>query len=100
MKGDSRFKSEFSCMDSYEAEKLSSIFSLQKDNTLFVTEIVKTIGPEVVVRLKDGSHHSILLKDEKNAFQLSVFFQKLVESRGIVSDTNYNENRAVIYWEG
>ena len=100
MKEGSKFKSEFSCMDSYEAEKLSSIFSLQKDNTLFVTEIVKTIGSEVVVRLKDGSHHSIMLEDEKNAFQLSVFFQKLAESKGIILDTSYSDNKAVIHWEG
>ena len=58
---------KFICEDNYEAEKLSSIFTLQKDNSLYVIEIVKVIENEVIVKLKDGSHHSILFKDPKNA---------------------------------
>ena len=33
----------------YEAEKLTSIFALQKDNTLFVSNIVRIIDNEVIV---------------------------------------------------
>lgn len=91
-------KSEFRCLDTYEAEKLSSIFSKQKDDTLFVSEIAKIIGSEVVVRLEDGSHHSILLKDEENAFQLSVFFRNLKETNGIISETIFNDDKAIIIW--
>ncbi|MDF0679604.1 MAG: hypothetical protein P0116_01410 [Candidatus Nitrosocosmicus sp.] len=43
-------KFKFICEDSYEAEKLASIFTPQKDNSLFVSNIVKTIGNEVVVK--------------------------------------------------
>jgi hypothetical protein len=99
MNNKSNFRSEFDCLDSYEAEKLSSIFSMQKGNTLFVSEIVKTIGSEVVVRLKDGSHHSILLKDKNNAYQLSVFFKDLVENKGLILNTNYNQDKAIIFWK-
>jgi hypothetical protein len=66
---------KFVCEDSYEADKLSSIFSLQKDDSLFITEIVKVISNEVVVKLKDGSHHSILFKDHRNAQMLKDMFQ-------------------------
>jgi hypothetical protein len=91
-------KSEFLCLDSYEAEKASSIFSKQKDDTLFVSEIVKIIGSEAVVRLNDGSHHSILLKDEENAFHLSVFFMNLKETKGKISETVFNDDRVTILW--
>ena len=91
-------KIEFLCLDSYEAEKASSIFSKQKDDTLFVSEIVKIIGSEAVVRLNDGSHHSILLKDEENAFKLSVFFRNLKETNGNISETLFNDDRVTILW--
>jgi len=91
-------KTEFLCLDSYEAEKASSIFSKQKDDTLFVSEIVKIIGSEAVIRLNDGSHHSILLKDEENAFKLSVFFRNLKETNGNISETIFNDDRVTILW--
>ena len=86
-------------MDTYEAEKISGIFSKQKDDTLFISELVKIIGSEVVVRLNDGSHHSILLKDEENAFQLSVFFRNLKETNGNISETIFNDDRVIILWD-
>jgi hypothetical protein len=68
---------KFICEDRYEAEKLSSIFTLQKDNSLFVTGIVKVIENEVVVKLKDGSHHSILFEDRNNALMLKKMFKEI-----------------------
>ena len=82
-------KFEFICQDSYEAEKLTSIFALQKDATLFVSNIVRIIDNEVVVRLKDGSHHSIMFKDEINACKLEQFFKELLLQKGQVTDTKY-----------
>ena len=91
-------KVEFICLDTYEAEKLSSIFSKQRDETLFVYEIAKVIGSEVIVRLRDGSHHSIMFKDEKNALELVVFFRNLTQNNGIILDTSYTEDRVIILW--
>ncbi|WP_148686458.1 hypothetical protein [Candidatus Nitrosocosmicus hydrocola] len=91
-------KSEFTCLDSYEAEKLSSIFSKQKDDKLFVKEIVKIVESEVVVRLNDGSHHSILFKDKTNALKLSFFFKNLIQNNGIISETGYCDDKAFIFW--
>jgi acetylornithine deacetylase/succinyl-diaminopimelate desuccinylase-like protein len=80
---------KFICQDSYEAEKLSSIFTPQKDNSLFVSKIVKTIDNEVVVKLKDGSHHSIMFRDEINSHKLEQFFEELLSRKGQVTDAKY-----------
>ena len=80
---------KFICQDSYEAEKLTSIFALQKDNTLFASNIVRIIDNEVVVKLKDGSHHSIMFKDEINSYKLEQFFKELLSRNGRVTDTKY-----------
>ena len=82
-------KYKFICQDSYEAEKLTSIFALQKDNTVFVSNIVRIIDNEVIVKLKDGSHHSIMFKDDMNSYKLEQFFKELLSRKGHVTGTNY-----------
>ena len=82
-------KYKFICQDSYEAEKLTSIFALQKDNTLFISDIVRIIDNEVVVKLKDGSHHSILFKDDINSYKLEQFFKELLSRKSRVIGTSY-----------
>lgn len=89
-------KYKFICQDSYEAEKLTSIFALQKDNTLFISNIVRIIDNEVVVKLKDGSHHSILFKDNTNSYKLEQFFKELLTRKGRVTGTNYVDDVAFI----
>jgi hypothetical protein len=87
---------KFICEDRYEAEKLSSIFSVQKDDALFVTEIVKVIDNELIVKLKDGSHHSILFKDPHNALMLKKIFTELSLTKKKVISTYYTGNEMVI----
>lgn len=87
---------KFICEDSYEAGKLSSIFTLQKDNSLFVIEIVKVIENEAVVKLKDGSHHSILFKDSDNALMLKKMFTELSLNKNKVISTHYTGNEMFI----
>ncbi len=87
---------KFICEDGYEAEKLSSIFTLQKDDSLFVIEIVKVIENEVIVKLKDGSHHSILFKDEDNARMLKKMFTELSLTKKKVISTSYTGNEMCI----
>jgi hypothetical protein len=91
-----RLKFKFICQDSYEAEKLTSIFALQKDNTLFVSNIVRIIDNEVVVKLKDGSHHSIMFQDEINSYKLEQFFKELSQKAQQVTETKYVGNVAFI----
>lgn len=91
-------KISFTCQDSYEAEKMSSIFSLQKDDTLFVREIVKIIDNEVIINLKDGTSHSILLKDKENAVKLKEFFTDLTTNNFTkIISTNYSDNQANLF---
>lgn len=87
----------FLCQDSYEAEKMSSIFSLQKDDTLFVRQIVKIIDNEVIIKLNDGTSHSILLKDKENALKLEKFFSDLSSNNFTkIISTNTLDNKANI----
>ncbi len=72
---------KFICQDDYEADKLTSVFALQKDNSLFVNEITKVIENEVIVKLKDGSHHSIMFKDNYNALMLKKIFYDILLSK-------------------
>ena len=82
---------KFMCEDSYEAEKLSSVFTIQKDNSLFVIGIVKVIENEVVVKLKDGSHHSILFKDRNNALMLKKMFTEISLSKDKIISTHHRD---------
>jgi hypothetical protein len=79
------------CEDSYEAEKLSSVFTIQKDNSLFVIGIVKVIENEVVVKLKDGSHHSILFKDRNNALMLKKMFTEISLSKKKIISAHHRD---------
>ena len=83
---------KFICEDSYEAEKLSSIFTSQKDNSLFVIGIVKVIENEAVVKLKDGSHHSILFKDRNNALMLKKMFTEMSLTKNKIISMHYRGN--------
>lgn len=88
---------EFQCLDTYEAEKLTSIFSKQKDGSIFVVEIVKRIDSELVLRLKDGSHHSILLLNPEEAGRLDSFFRKLTENKLSITQTEYEDDRTIFH---
>lgn len=84
----------FICEDDYEADKLSSMFTLQKDNSLFVMGIVKTIGNEVIVNLKDGSHHSISFKDTDNALKFEKMFMELSSTKSKIISVSNTGNSA------
>ena len=87
---------KFICEDRYEAEKLSSVFTLQKDNSLFVIEIVKVIDNEAVVKLKDGSHHSVLFKDRNNALFLRKMFTEISLTKNKINSIHHIGNKVLI----
>ena len=72
---------KFECDDRYEAEKLASLMSVQKDNTVWVSGIEAAIGNEIVIRLKDRSSHSVLLKDEQSVARLKSFITDLMNEK-------------------
>jgi hypothetical protein len=72
---------KFECDDHYEAEKLSSLMSIQKDNTVWVSSVKAVVGNEIVIELKDRSAHSVLLKDEQTVGRLKSFITDLVKGK-------------------
>jgi hypothetical protein len=72
---------KFECDDHYEAEKLSSLMSVQKDNTVWVSGVKAVVGNEIVIELKDRSAHSVLLKDEQTVGRLKSFITDLVKGK-------------------
>jgi hypothetical protein len=72
---------KFECEDHYEAEKLASLMSVQKDNTVWVSGVEATVGNEIVIQLKDRSSHAVLLKDEQTAVRLKSFMTDLMKGK-------------------
>jgi hypothetical protein len=72
---------KFECDDRYEAEKLASLLSVQKDNTIWVSGVEAVVGNEIVVQLKDRSSHAVLLKDEQTVFRLNSFMTDLLKGK-------------------
>ncbi len=65
------------CLDKYEKEKLMSLFSFHKDDSIFVIDAENVIDNEIIVRLKDKSSHSITLKDKDNANSLFLLIKEI-----------------------
>jgi hypothetical protein len=69
---------KFECEDRYEAEKLASLMSVQKDDTVWVSRVEAVIANEIVIQLKDRSSHAVLLKDEQTVMRLKSFLTDLL----------------------
>jgi hypothetical protein len=72
---------EFECDDHYEAEKLASLMSVQKDNMVWVSGVEAVVGNEIVIQLKDRSSHAVLLKDEQTVDRLKSFITDLIKGK-------------------
>jgi hypothetical protein len=72
---------KFECDDHYEAEKLASLLSVQKDNTVWALGVEAVVGNEVVIQLKDRSSHAVLLKDEQTVVRLKSFMTDLMKGK-------------------
>ena len=83
----------FECEDSYEAEKLTGLLAVQKDNSIYVARVVGAVKNEVVLMLKDNSSHSVILKDEKNAGRLGSLVEDIITGRKTISEC-VSENRS------
>lgn len=83
------------CSDKYEKEKLMSLFSFHKDNSIFVMDVENVIDNEIIVRLKDKSSHSITLKDKDNANSLFLLIKEIKNGKRRFVKVEYlssNEN--------
>lgn len=72
---------KFQCEDHYEAEKLASLISMQKDDTAWLSGVEAAVDNEIVIQLKDRSSHAVLLKDEQTAVMLKTFVKEIVEGK-------------------
>jgi hypothetical protein len=79
----------FECDDGYEAEKLASLMSVQKDNTVWVSSIQAVIGNEIVIQLKDKSSHAVLLKDEETVIRLKSFISDVINGKIKIYSSDY-----------
>lgn len=66
------------CADKYEAQKVASMV-LGKGRRTYVAAILDIIGSEVVVSLRDGSAHSMVLESAKDAETLAGYMQSVLE---------------------
>ncbi|HSG74132.1 MAG TPA: hypothetical protein VLA01_02935 [Nitrosopumilaceae archaeon] len=84
------------CLDKYEAEKLASMIFLREGKETYITEILNIIDNEIVVKLKDKSAHSILLKDNSQVESFADFIQSVFENQQKIVDTSISENEVEI----
>lgn len=84
------------CSDKYEREKLTSLFSLQKDDSVFVMDVENLIDNEIIIKLKDKSCHSITLKNKDNANSLFLLIKEIKNGkRRFVSLENLSSNNEI-----
>lgn len=81
---------KFQCDDRYEAEKLASLVSIQKDDTVYVEGVAVVIGNEIVIKLKDKSSHAVLLKDKENANRLQLLLLDVVKGKLKVRSSDFS----------
>jgi hypothetical protein len=79
----------FECDDRYEAEKLASLMSVQKDNSVWVSSIQAVIGNEIIIQLKDRSSHAVLLKDEETVVRLKSFMTDVIKGKIKIHSSDY-----------
>ncbi len=81
------------CFDKYEKEKLMGLFSIQKDNSVFVMDVENLIDNEIIIKLKDKSCHSIMLNDKNNAYSLFLLIKDIKDGkRRFISLENLSSN--------
>jgi hypothetical protein len=83
---------KFECDDRYEAEKLASLMSVQKDNTAWVSGVIAVVGNEIVIQLKDWSSHAVTLKDEETVVRLKSFVIDVVKGKIKIHSSDFVES--------
>lgn len=87
---------KFECDDRYEAEKLSSLVSVQKDGTVWFTGIAAVVGTEIVIKLKDKSSHAVVLKDIENTDRLRSLLMDVVKGNAQIHSCDFSGSIAEI----
>jgi hypothetical protein len=84
------------CSDKYEKAKLTSLFSIQKDDSVFEMDVENLIENEIIIKLKDKSCHSITLKNNDIANTLSILMKEIKSGkRRFIFLENLNSNTEI-----
>jgi hypothetical protein len=86
----------FACDDRYEAEKLASLMSVQKDGSVYVDSVAAIIDNEIVIKLKDKSSHAVVLKDNENVKALDELLQEVASGKTMIISSNFEGSMAEI----
>lgn len=81
---------KFLCDDRYEAEKLASLVSVQKDETVYIDGVAAAIGNEIVIKLKDKSSHAVLLKNKENVDRLKSLLLDVVKGKTKIRSSDFS----------
>ncbi|MFB5631549.1 MAG: hypothetical protein ACE5RN_08160 [Nitrosopumilaceae archaeon] len=92
-------KRKIQCLDKYEAEKLASMIFIKEGRETYISEILNIIDNEIVVKLKDKSAHSILLKDNSQVEFFADFIQSVFEKQHKIVNTSTFEDEVEIVKE-
>ena len=89
---------EFECEDEYEAEKLASLASVQKDGSVWLTAVVRVIGKEIVLQLKDKSSHAVILRTEGEAKKLGLVLSDVfVGKASLISSRSLGRHTEIVF---
>ena len=80
-------KRKIKCLDKNEAEKLASMIFIKEGKETYIAEILNIFDNEIVVKLKDKSAHSILLKDNTQVESFADFIQSVFENQHKIVNT-------------
>ncbi len=92
-------KLKIKCLDKNEAEKLVSMIFIKEGKETYIIQILNIIDNEIVVKLKDKSAHSILLKDNSQVESFADFIQSVFEKQHKIVDALISENEVEIIKE-
>ena len=92
-------KRKITCLDNYEAQKLSTMIYIKDGKETFITKILNVVENEIVVLLKDKSAHSILLKDNSQVESFADFIQSVLEQDHKIIETTIIGNEVEIIKE-
>ena len=77
------------CRDAYEALKLASLAyphdGRAREGGAFATEVVSAYGDEIVLSLRDGSAHSVMLADAGQVEALADFMQSVSDGEHAIA---------------
>lgn len=85
-------KKIFTCIDNYEAIKLSSFIFVKQQKETLIEKILNIIDNEIILSLKDKSAHSIIMNNKEQAELFIDFIQSVIEKEHKIINVKNIEN--------